>query len=353
VSDLCGCPKLWRCQGVPGIGTGHTATQGISRIGQLTIQNTNVTADAINVIGSGGSGIGTGVAYNGGNSRIGDLTIQNGNVTGNTQTAWGSGGSGIGTGYAYDSGDSGIGNLTIDGGNVTGKFSAALGAGGGSGIGTGAADGGNSAIDNFRVSGGVTLFCNLFRAPKIVGSNASVFIFTQSASVFERAPDLSGTVSLTILYPTTRTAIQESVLTDFPYLSIGNARLPTASGWRFCVSGGNCSQYVLGAPRSLFTFVSCDCFYWVIAEGSQRGFLGPASGGSPFEVSSPGSVFQDGYFSVIAPTRTPQSTPTPMATPKPTPTRTLTQTPTRTPNPTATRTETPIPTPKPSPSPEF
>jgi hypothetical protein len=65
-----------------GIGTAYVDS-GTSTIQTLTIENVHVTGISTNSE-IGAAGIGTGYAFNGENSGIGNLIIENGNVSGST-----------------------------------------------------------------------------------------------------------------------------------------------------------------------------------------------------------------------------------------------------------------------------
>jgi hypothetical protein len=152
------------------------------------------------------------------------------------------------------------------------------------------------------------------RASQVSVSDAALFFFTQADRLFEAAPTLSGTVSLTIFYETTRTEVQEPLLTGIPYLSIGNISLPGEGSWRFCGGRGNCSESLLYDVRSLFALVPDEESYSIFAEGgSQSGFLGPSQESNVFAVGSSGSFVPVAYFNAIAstpmfPQRTPENT---------------------------------------------
>jgi hypothetical protein len=152
------------------------------------------------------------------------------------------------------------------------------------------------------------MVCDSLRGSKIVVSNASVYIFAPSAGLFAIIPELSGTVFLTILYPNTATTAQEPSFAGSPSLSIGDITLPASDSWRFCLSGANCSQSVFRAVRSIFTVVPESGRYSIIAEGAERGFLGPSDEDNGFEISSTSSFVTKAGFESILPTLTPPTT---------------------------------------------
>jgi hypothetical protein len=294
--------------GGSGIGTGAAYYNGAnSGIGNLTIENANVTGTSTNEY-YGGSGIGTGAAISNGDSGIWNLTIENANVTGTSSTNEYYGGSGIGTGAALDNGgNSRIGNLTIENANVTGTSSTTRDYGG-SGIGTGAArSNGDSSIGVVILSGALTLVCDLLRARNIFGQN--VTIFTPNARLFDTTSGLSG--RLMVLYGTV--SEKEPSSEGIWSLSIGNLSLPSRGGWRFCVEGQDCSSYIEQEIWGLCTLVPGNGSYSIVAEGRERGFLGPTEDNNTFDVLSTGSFFEVAYFIKIPPTPTP--TPRPTASP--------------------------------------
>jgi hypothetical protein len=107
---------------------------------------------------------------------------------------------------------------------------------------------------------------------------------------------------LTILYTAIATGSQESSLTGFPFLSIGNISLPAGDEWRLCVSGSVCSESMSRRIGGLFSLVAGPGSYSIVAEGSKRGFLGPSEGEISFEVSASTFFFPHGYFTFIAAT---------------------------------------------------
>jgi hypothetical protein len=130
-----------------GIGTGYDVSNGTSKIENVTIVNGNITASSLSSEGYG-SGIGTGYGVSNGTSKIGNLTIVNGNITAISSSF--DYASGIGTGYGVSNGTSMIENLTIVNGNITANSSSF-----GSGIGTGyGKNGGTSVIQTLTVLGG-------------------------------------------------------------------------------------------------------------------------------------------------------------------------------------------------------
>jgi hypothetical protein len=262
--------------------------------------------------GYGGSGIGTGHAQDWGNSRIENLVLENANVSGSSTASPDYGGSGIGTGSAYaasrtgSTANSGIGNLTINNVNVTGTSSTS-GSHGGSGIGTGAVnEGGDTAIGLLILSGALTIICDLLRVPNVSVSGAS--IFTSNAKVFGTTPTLSGW-GLSIFYATGATTARETSLSGFPSVAIGNLSLAYEGGWRFCLSGRDCSAYEFRHFEGLFILVPDAGSYSIVAEGPSRGFLGPSEGSNAFPVPN-ASFFPVAYFTFI-PASTPPPTPTP------------------------------------------
>jgi hypothetical protein len=307
-----------RERGGSGIGTGSGNGNGSkSRVENLTILNGNLSGASETSQRWGGSGIGTGgTDQPGANTGIGTLTILDGNVSGRS-TAGSYGGSGIGTGCVYTSGvNSSISILAILGGNVSGTT--ASGISGGSGIGTGFASlGGNSAVGDLGLSGNLTLFCDSLRASRISIWNASVLFVTQGDRLFEITPNVSGAALLAILYGNRTAEPHEPLLTDFPFLSIGNINFPVEDSWRFCFSRGICSDGVFRNIHSLFTFVPDEGLYSILVEGAVRGFLGPAQGEATFRVPRNGSFVPQAYFNFINATSTPR--PTPTSTPRPTP----------------------------------
>jgi hypothetical protein len=115
------------------------------------------------------------------------------------------------------SASSAIGHLEIANANVTASTTTA-GAYVGTDIGTGyQANYGNSTIGDLSLSGDITLVCDSLRGSRILVSTASVYMFAQKTQVFKTTPDLSGTVFVTILYPTTAAVAQESLLDGFPH----------------------------------------------------------------------------------------------------------------------------------------
>jgi hypothetical protein len=302
------------------IGTG-SAMQGTSRIDDLTIENGNVTGSAES--GEyGGSGIGTGAAAGySAISTIGNLVIRNANATGTTRTQ-NYGGSGIGTGAApeddWGSGDSSITNLRIENGWVLGDVFTTWESSG-SAIGTGFSVGrSTSQLANLVLSGNPTLVCISLRASKIWLVDASVFIYTTTVGLFETIPDLTGRVTLTVLYSWTNVGMLEPAFANVPYLSISDLGLPLQDGWRFCISGAGCSEpvfeYIL--VNSLFTLVPEPGSYSIIAENGVRGFIGPSTVENSIPIASTGSVLGTAYFNLISPT--PAASPTLSATPEPT-----------------------------------
>jgi hypothetical protein len=301
-----------RSYAASGIGTGMIAADDQTSaadagIGILLIADGNVSGSSLAAEYWGGSGIGTGYASDiNSNTAIKNLTILNGNVTGTSRAPQGYTGSGIGTGSSH-AGNSGIATLTIVNGNVTGV---STGASDGatvspSGIGTGV---GNlvdaiTAIGELRVLGNTTLFCDSLRASKISIADASVVLVTHGSSLLEATPDLSGTVFLTILYGTARSGAHEERLTGSPYLSIGDMTLPGQNaGWRFCISVGVCTPSIVQEIHGLFTLVPGDGLYSIVAEGPERGFLGPSEGATGFQVETGGSAFPQAYLTLITPT---------------------------------------------------
>jgi hypothetical protein len=246
-----------------------------------------------------------------GDSGISDLTIENANVTGTSSTSNDHGGSGIGTGCAVV-GDSAIGNLSIENANVTG-ISSTGGSNGGSGVGTGSIlEGGASPIALLLLSGILTVVCDSLRAANLLVANASIFIFTPTAGLFESTPTLSGSVALTIFYGTATNVLQEPWLTGIPFLSIGNFSLPQDGEWHFCVPERRCSPSAVGDVQGLLTSVPGEGSYSIVAEGPSRGFLGPTEDDNVFPVSPNGSFFPAAYFTAIAstPRPTPAASPT-------------------------------------------
>jgi hypothetical protein len=169
----------------------------------------------------------------------------------------------------------------------------------------------DSSIGLLLLSGTLTLVCDLLRVPRILVLNAS--IFTPNARLFETTPDLSGLS--TILYGTAVTETQEPSLAGVPSVSIGNLSLPFGSGWRFCLSGQDCSGYVFGEIRGLLTLVPGAGSYSIVAEGPSRGFLCLPEGSMTFPVSLSASFFPTAYFTFIPATPSPTSGPTPTPSP--------------------------------------
>jgi hypothetical protein len=143
----------------------------------------------------------------------------------------------------------------------------------------------------------------LLRAGTISGQNAT--IFTPNARLFDTTARLSG--RLTVLYGSVSQDAQEASSEGISSLSIGNLSLPSGGGWRFCVEGQDCSSYIQEEIRGLYTLVAGEGSDSLVAEGRERGFLGPTEDNNTFEVSSNGSFFPVAYF--IGPT--PAATPTP------------------------------------------
>jgi hypothetical protein len=139
------------------------------------------------------------------------------------------------------------------------------------------------------------------RASQVSVWDAALFFFTPSDRLFDTTPTLFGKVYMTIFYETTRTEVQEPSLTGVPYLSIGNISLPADGSWRFCVSGANCSQSIARDVRSLFALVPNEESYSILAEGAERGFLGPSQDANTFVVPSIGSFVPTAYFNSIPP----------------------------------------------------
>jgi hypothetical protein len=138
----------------------------------------------------------------------------------------------------------------------------------------------------------------LLRATTISGQTAT--IFTPNAGLFNTTSRLSG--RLTVLYGAVSQRSQEPSFEGISPLSIGNLSLPSRGGWRFCVEGQGCSSYIQQEIRGLYTLVPGEGSYSIVAEGPERGFLGPTEDNNTFEVSSNGSFFNVAYFIQIQPT---------------------------------------------------
>jgi hypothetical protein len=264
----------------------------------MTIENANVAGISgsiyVSVIKTsmGGAGIGTGSGEGSHVSTIGRVTIKNATASGSSSGD--RSGAGIGTGSVYLGGDTGVGTMTIEDSNVTGTVSG----GGGSGIGTGWTQSGNTAIGSLLLSR-VRAVCSSLRAPNISVSNA--WIFAPNPGLFQAAPTVSG--ALTLFYGNAANAAQESKLAGVPHLSIGSLSLPVEGGWRFCISGQDCSPYFSEVIRGVFALVPSPGSYSVVAEGPLKGLLGPSEGSNSFGVSASGSFYSVAYF--IGPTPTP------------------------------------------------
>jgi hypothetical protein len=156
--------------------------------------------------------------------------------------------------------------------------------------------------------------------------NASILFFIEGGRLFTVPPDLSGAVSLTILYGTATVQDQEPSLAEFPFLSIGNFNLPVSESWGFCISGLACSEPLFRGISGLFTLLPDAGLYQIIAEGAVRGFLGPSREENTFQVLSNGSFFSEAYFNDIpaTPSRTLSSAWTPKRTSPSTPAPTFT-----------------------------
>jgi hypothetical protein len=149
----------------------------------------------------------------------------------------------------------------------------------------------------------------------------SIFAFTPNARLFETASSGQVRRLLTIVYGTVAKTTQEPSLAGIPALSTGNFTLPLAggsTGWRFCVTGQDCSGYIYEDIRGLFASVDRGGTYSIVVDGPLRGFLVPSEDSDTFAVSSDGSFFPVGYF--VA------TTPRPTFTPRPTLTMALTPT---------------------------